>query len=76
MQSSGAMLQGTVFNWYMDMKEAIECAKTVNAKHSIPYHMAPGKPFDEKKAETFDVPNRLIVPAGTEIILTREAGTE
>ena len=48
----------------MNMKEAIECAKTVNARHSIPYHMAPGKLFDEKIAETFDVPSRLLVPAG------------
>ena len=39
----------------MDMDEAIACAKLVNAKHSIPYHMAPGKLFDEKRAELFDV---------------------
>ncbi|MBR2660442.1 MAG: MBL fold metallo-hydrolase [Clostridia bacterium] len=53
----------------MDMDEAVACAKTVNAKHSIPYHMAPGKLFDEKRAELFDVPGRLIIPAGEEIIL-------
>ncbi len=53
----------------MDMDEAIECAKTVNAKHSIPYHMAPGKLFDKKKAEKFDVPGRMIVAAGEEITL-------
>ena len=53
----------------MDMEEAIACAKTVNARHSIPYHMAPGKPFDQGWAELFDVPNRLIVPAGEEIVL-------
>ena len=53
----------------MDMDEAIACAKLVNAKHSIPYHMAPGKLFDQKRAETFDVPNRLIIPAGEEIVL-------
>ena len=53
----------------MDMDEAIECAKTVNAKHSIPYHMAPGKLFDKKKAEEFDVPGRMIVAAGEEITL-------
>ena len=53
----------------MDMEEAIACAKTVNARHSIPYHMAPGKPFDQGRAELFDVPNRLIVPAGEEIVL-------
>ena len=53
----------------MDMDEAIACAKLVNAQHSIPYHMAPGKLFDQKRAEKFDVPNRLIIPAGEEIVL-------
>lgn len=53
----------------MDMKEAIACANLVKAKHSIPYHMAPGKLFDQKKAEQFDIPGRLIVPAGEEITL-------
>lgn len=53
----------------MDMDEAISCAKLVNAQHSIPYHMAPGKLFDQKRAEQFDIPNRLIIPAGEEIIL-------
>ena len=53
----------------MDIEEAAACAKMVNARHSIPYHMAPGALFDEKKAEKFDVENRLIVPAGTEITL-------
>lgn len=53
----------------MDMDEAIACAKLVNAKHSIPYHMAPGKLFDRERAELFDVPNRMIIPAGEEIVL-------
>jgi L-ascorbate metabolism protein UlaG (beta-lactamase superfamily) len=53
----------------MDMEEAIACAKLVNAKHSIPYHMAPGKLFDQQRAKMFDVPNRLIIPAGEEIEL-------
>ena len=53
----------------MDMDEAIACAKLINAQHSIPYHMAPGKLFDQKRAEKFDVPNRMIIPAGEEIIL-------
>lgn len=53
----------------MDMDEAIACAKTVGAKHSVPYHMAPGKLFDAKRAEGFDVPGRLIIPAGEEITL-------
>ncbi len=53
----------------MDMEEAAECARLVKAKHSIPYHMAPGKLFDPDLAEHFDVPGRLIVPAGKEIVL-------
>lgn len=53
----------------MDMDEAIACAKLVNAKHSIPYHMAPGKLFDQSRAELFDVPNRLIIPAGESVTL-------
>ena len=53
----------------MDMDEAISCARLVNARHNIPYHMAPGKLFDQKRAEMFDAPNRLIIPAGEEIIL-------
>ena len=53
----------------MDMDEAIACAKLVHAKHSIPYHMAPGALFDQARAELFDVPGRLIVPSGEEITL-------
>jgi len=53
----------------MDMEEASACAKLVNAQHSIPYHMAPGALFDQERAERFDAPNRLIIPAGEEIIL-------
>ena len=48
----------------MDMDEAVACAKLVNAKHSIPYHMAPGKLFDAARAELFDVPGRLILSPG------------
>lgn len=53
----------------MDMEEAVSCARLVNAYHSIPYHMAPGKLFDPARAEMFDVPGRLILPAGEEITL-------
>ena len=56
----------------MDMDEAIACAKLVNAKHSIPYHMAPGALFDQARAEQFDVPGRMIVQAGEEITLEGE----
>ena len=53
----------------MDMDEAVRCAKLIQARHSIPYHMAPGKLFDRRRAEKFDVPGRLILPAGEEIDL-------
>ena len=53
----------------MDIDEAVACAKLVNAKHSIPYHMVPGRLFDQSRAELFDIPSRLIIPAGEEIIL-------
>ena len=53
----------------MGTEEAAACARLVNAKHSIPYHMAPGKLFDQSRAEAFDVPGRLIVPVGEEIDL-------
>ena len=53
----------------MDMDEAIACAKKINAQHSIPYHMSPGALFDRSRAELFDVPNRLIIAAGEEIVL-------
>ena len=51
----------------MDMDEASACARLVNARHSIPYHMAPGSLFDAERAKLFDAPNRMIVAAGEEI---------
>jgi L-ascorbate metabolism protein UlaG (beta-lactamase superfamily) len=53
----------------MDMAEAVRCAELVGAKHSIPYHMAPGKNFDRERAELFDVENRLIIADGEEITI-------
>ena len=53
----------------MDMDEAAECAALVGAKHSIPYHMAPGENFNEERAELFDAENRLIIADGEEITL-------
>ena len=53
----------------MDMDEAIKCAKMVKARNSIPYHMSPGQLFDAARAELFDVPGKLIIPAGEEIDL-------
>lgn len=58
----------------MDMEEAIACAGLVKARVSIPYHMAPGKLFDAQRAELFDVPGRLIIPAGEEITLEAAPG--
>lgn len=53
----------------MGSEEATECAKMIGAKHSVPYHMAPGKLFDEETAKKLKVDSLLIVPAGTEIEL-------
>ena len=55
----------------MDVDEAIECAKTVGAKHSIPYHMIPANQggFDQEVAESFDVEGRIIVRPGEELVL-------
>ena len=53
----------------MGMKEAAECAALVQAKHSIPYHIVPGKLFNRDRAETFDVASKLIVADGEEIVI-------
>lgn len=45
----------------MDIDEAIECEKLIGAKHTIPYHMAPGALFDEERAKKFVTPSTLIV---------------
>ena len=55
----------------MDTTEASECAALVGAKHSIPYHMAPGELFNLGIAEQFISDNRVILPAGDEITLQR-----
>ena len=57
--------------YHMDLKEASACAALVNAKHSIPYHMAPGQLFDADRASQFDGPGKLIIPAGEEITLEK-----
>ena len=56
----------------MDVNEASECAKLVNAKHCIPYHMIPGNNssgFDIDVAESFDAPGRIIIAPGEELVL-------
>ncbi|MCL1896068.1 MAG: MBL fold metallo-hydrolase [Clostridiales bacterium] len=53
----------------MDVDEASACAALVKAKHSIPYHMAPGELFSQERAEMFVAENRMIMAAGEEIAL-------
>lgn len=56
----------------MGMEEAAECAELVGAKHNIPYHNTTsnaGEMFDQELAEQFNVPNRLVIPAGGEILV-------
>ena len=55
----------------MDIQEASACAALVNARHSIPYHMAPGQLFDRERAEQFEGPGKLILAAGKEITLEK-----
>lgn len=45
----------------MDIDEAIECEKLIKAKHTIPYHMAPGELFSEERASKFDTPTTFIM---------------
>ena len=58
-----------VFN--MGLKEAAECAQLIAAKHNIPIHLKPGALFDEKRAEKWGAPNRLIIKPGEEIELLK-----
>ena len=48
----------------MDLAEASECAKIIKAKHSIPYHVAPGELFNLERAELFEADGRIIVEPG------------
>ena len=56
-----------VFN--MDVQEASACARRVGARHSIPYHMAPGALFSQEVADAFDGPGKLVLAAGEELAL-------
>jgi L-ascorbate metabolism protein UlaG (beta-lactamase superfamily) len=56
----------------MDVAEASECAKTIGAKHTIPYHMEPVKDksgFDKSVAENFDAPGKIVLQPGEELVL-------
>ena len=53
----------------MDTEEASTCAELVGAKHSIPYHMAPGgdNNFDREIAEQFQAEGQIILEPGEEL---------
>ncbi len=58
----------------MNTEEASECAKAINAKHSIPYHVETVQDdsgFDESVAENFDGPGRIILKPGEELELKK-----
>ena len=59
----------------MDVSEAAECARTIGAKHTIPYHMVPSDNpdgFDMSVAESFDATGRIILRPGEELVLEKE----
>ena len=53
----------------MDLDEAAECARLINAKHNIIIHIKPKALFDRERAEQWDAPNKIIVEPGEEITL-------
>lgn len=53
----------------MNIDEAIEASKLINAKHSIPYHTKPGDSFDINVANEFNVNNKLVIKPNEEIML-------
>ncbi len=57
----------------MGLDEAIEAAKMVKAKHSIPYHMTGSSTddFDKVKADNFSVDGKLILETGADITLEK-----
>ena len=53
----------------MNIKAAVECAELIQAKHTIPIHMKPGKLFDAKTAAKFATDGAMVVEPGKEIEL-------
>lgn len=53
----------------MDTEEASVCARLINAKHAIPYHMKLGALFDRETADKFKYERSLILEPGEEIEL-------
>ena len=56
-----------IFN--MNAEEASKCAAVIRAKHSIPIHMNPRAPFDQKIADAFHAEGKLVLKPGDEISL-------
>lgn len=50
----------------MDVDEAARCAKVIGARHNVPIHLKPGKPYGEQEAQRFAslAPRALLVRAG------------
>ena len=55
----------------MNIKAAVECARLIKAKHTVPIHMKPGKLFDAKTAAKFVTDGAMIIEAGQEIELLK-----
>ncbi len=55
----------------MTAEEASQVADMIQARHSIPYHMNPGKLFDAEIAERFTGMNKMVVKDGEEIGLEK-----
>ncbi len=55
----------------MDVTEAARCARTIGAKHNVPIHLKPGRPYGEAEAQKFAelAPNVLLIRAGESIVL-------
>ena len=63
-----AMLCGDgIYN--MDLAEAAECARVINAKHNIIIHLKPKALFDREMAEQWNAPNKIIIETNEEIPL-------
>ena len=63
----------------MDVDEASDCARLVDARHSIPVHLVPvhdpSSPdiFDRARAERFHAPGRIILEPGDALVLESES---
>ncbi|MCL2885003.1 MAG: MBL fold metallo-hydrolase [Oscillospiraceae bacterium] len=53
----------------MNLKEAADCARLVDAKHNGIIHLKPGALYDRKKAEKWDAPNKMALEPGREMEL-------